>query len=55
MAVIDLFSRRLGTNDLEPARYGVPILDRLPLNELGPVVAFSVKEHYVRVRTVKGE
>ncbi|WGW03327.1 LytTR family DNA-binding domain-containing protein [Tropicibacter oceani] len=32
-----------------------PILDRLPLDKRGPLVALSVEDHYVRVRTTKGE
>ncbi|MCU4652620.1 LytTR family transcriptional regulator [Roseibacterium sp. SDUM158016] len=31
------------------------ILDRLPLDKRGALVALSVEDHYVRVRTVKGE
>lgn len=32
-----------------------PILDRLPLDKRGPLVALSVEDHYVRIRTTKGE
>jgi len=32
-----------------------PILDRLPLDKRGPLVALSVEDHYVRVRTTRGE
>ena len=31
------------------------ILDRIPLDKRGPLVALSVEDHYVRVQTVKGE
>ncbi|MCF2905505.1 LytTR family DNA-binding domain-containing protein [Octadecabacter sp. CECT 8868] len=32
-----------------------PILDRIPFDKRGPLVALSVEDHYVRVRTTKGE
>ena len=32
-----------------------PLLDRLPLEKRGTLVALSVEDHYVRVRTTKGE
>ncbi|MBR2657464.1 MAG: LytTR family transcriptional regulator [Loktanella sp.] len=31
------------------------LMDRLPLEKRGPLVALSVEDHYVRVRTRKGE
>ena len=31
------------------------LLERLPLEKRGPLVAISVEDHYVRVRTTKGE
>lgn len=31
------------------------ILDRLPLDKRAPLVALSVEDHYVRIRTTKGE
>ena len=31
------------------------ILERLPLDKRGPILALSVEDHYVRVRTAKGE
>ena len=31
------------------------ILSRMPLEKRGPLVALSVEDHYVRVRTTKGE
>lgn len=32
-----------------------PLMDRLPLEKRAPLVAISVEDHYVRVRTTKGE
>lgn len=32
-----------------------PLLERLPLDKRGPLVALSVEDHYVHVRTAKGE
>lgn len=32
-----------------------PLLDRLPLDKRGPILALSVEDHYVRVRTSRGE
>ncbi len=32
-----------------------PILDRMPLDRRGPLVALSVEDHYVRIRTTRGE
>jgi hypothetical protein len=59
MAVIDLFSRHLKpafpVGDDPNLNTGVPILDRLPLDKRGPLVALSVEDHYVRVRTTVGE
>lgn len=54
MAVLDLFSRQLSlaTSDTPQT---VPLLDRLPFDKRGPLVAISVEDHYVRVRTTKGE
>lgn len=31
------------------------LLDRLPLDKRGPILSLSVEDHYVRVRTTKGE
>lgn len=37
-------------------RPGPPtLLDRLPLDKRAPLVALSVEDHYVRIRTTKGE
>lgn len=32
-----------------------PLLDRLPLEKRGALISLSVEDHYVRVRTTKGE
>ncbi len=37
------------------ATTGPSLLDRLPYEKRGPLVALSVEDHYVRVRTTKGE
>jgi len=34
---------------------GTPLLERLPVDKRGPLVALSVEDHYVRIRTTKGE
>lgn len=31
-----------------------PLLDRLPLDKRGPILALTVEDHYTRVRTTKG-
>lgn len=39
-----------------PATHATPpLLDRLPLDKRGALVALSVEDHYVRVRTTRGE
>ena len=56
MAVIDMFSRHLApARARDPAPAPPPILARLPLDKRGPLVALSVEDHYVRVRTTRGE
>ena len=35
--------------------HGPPLLDRLAFDKRGPLVSLSVEDHYVRVRTKKGE
>ncbi|MCK0149346.1 LytTR family transcriptional regulator [Marivita sp. S6314] len=57
MAVIDLFNRHLSVAPTPPpARDEVPpLLDRLPFDKRGALVALSVEDHYVRVRTTNGE
>ncbi|SHH00323.1 LytTR family DNA-binding domain-containing protein [Marivita hallyeonensis] len=56
MAVLDQFDQHLQpvavrAADLDPPR----LLDRLPLDKRGAIVALSVEDHYVRVRTTNGE
>jgi len=47
------------SRDAPPARTptGTPpaILERLPLDKRGPLVTLSVEDHYVRIRTTRGE
>ncbi|MEM9579486.1 MAG: LytTR family DNA-binding domain-containing protein [Pseudomonadota bacterium] len=38
-----------------PASGRVPLMDRLPLDKRGTLLALSVEDHYVRVHTDKGE
>lgn len=38
-----------------PSDTETPLLDRLPFEKRGPLVSISVEDHYVRVRTTKGE
>ncbi|MEM7724143.1 MAG: LytTR family DNA-binding domain-containing protein [Pseudomonadota bacterium] len=38
-----------------PTNVTPPLLDRLPLDKRGPLLSLSVEDHYVRVRTTKGE
>lgn len=51
--VLDLFEGPGGRQEVAPAP--APILERLPLHKRGPLVALSVEDHYVRIRTTKGE
>lgn len=41
--------------DLETTATTPALLDRLPFDKRGPLVALSVEDHYVRVQTSKGE
>lgn len=44
--------------DADPAAPQIvppPLLDRLPLDQRAPLVALSVEDHYVRIRTTMGE
>lgn len=44
------------TAPAEPTTATAPaLLDRLPLDKRGPLVALTVEDHYVRVRTRRGE
>jgi hypothetical protein len=47
------FGQQMASTAPEPQ--SLPILDRLPLDKRGPLVALSVEDHYVRVQTLKGE
>jgi DNA-binding LytR/AlgR family response regulator len=57
MAVLDLFSRHFASAAQPVSKAGgaPTILSRLPLDKRGPLVALSVEDHYVRIRTTKGE
>ena len=57
MSVIDVFVKELGKPAASKASTHEmpPILDRVSLNRRGPLVALSVEDHYVRVRTTNGE
>lgn len=44
-----------GEADTETAPKAPALLDRLPLDKRGPLIAVSVEDHYVRIRTTKGE
>lgn len=41
------------TNDATPQT--TPLLDRLPFDKRGALVSLTVEDHYVRIRTTKGE
>ncbi|MGJ8604978.1 MAG: LytTR family DNA-binding domain-containing protein [Marivita sp.] len=57
MAVIDTFNRNLKPLQVaaERPKDTPPLLDRLPFDKRGALVALSVEDHYVRVRTTQGE
>jgi hypothetical protein len=60
IAAIAAATLQLARPEDEPARADgadgpPPLLDRLPLEKRGALVALSVEDHYVRVRTTKGE
>ena len=56
-AIATLVLQVSGGRDAEAAtaKGPPPLLDRLPLDKRGPLVALSVEDHYVRVRTTNGE
>lgn len=61
-AVAEVLGRHLaaGSNGADPGATPTPaapppILARLPLDRRGALLALSVEDHYVRVRTVRGE
>lgn len=57
MAVIDMFNRNLRQHPapVETTVQTPPLLDRLPFDKRGPLVALSVEDHYVRVQTTLGD
>ena len=57
MAVIDMFNRNLRPHSgpVETTVQTPPLLDRLPFDKRGPLVALSVEDHYVRVQTTVGD
>jgi len=54
--VITLAAVAIGAQTQKPAATTQPprILDRLPLDKRGPLIAMSVQDHYVQVATTKG-
>lgn len=50
---LNLIARQVHTAPEE--RKAPALLDRLPLDKRGALVALSVEDHYVRVRTLRGE
>lgn len=54
-AVFDIVERNRQDTLQATAPEMPPLLDRLPLDKRGPLVALSVEDHYVRIRTTKGE
>ena len=57
IVLIDTFSRHFARQTESSAQVSDPpaIRSRLPFDKRGPLVAISVEDHYVRVRTTKGE
>lgn len=57
MVLIDTFSRHFARQSESNTQINDPpaLLSRLPFDKRGPLVAISVEDHYVRVRTTKGE
>ena len=55
-AIVSLLFEMVSTHPTAETVAPAPsILDRIPLEKRGPLVAISVEDHYVRVRTHKGE
>ena len=44
----------VGSALVQPSAPSVPLLDRLPYDKRGPLIALSAEDHYVRVETTKG-
>lgn len=53
--IISVMFHLLHDQPTPPAPQRCLLLDRLPLEKRGALVALSVEDHYVRVRTTKGE
>ncbi|QBX99519.1 LytTR family transcriptional regulator [Rhodophyticola sp. CCM32] len=53
--MLDIAGRQLGASTDLATKPTIPLLDRLPLEKRGRLVALCVEDHYVRVRTTKGE
>ena len=53
--IISVMLHLLYDQPTPPAPQRCLLLDRLPLDKRGALVALSVEDHYVRVRTTKGE
>ncbi len=53
--IISVMFHLLSDQHAPPAPQRCLLLDRLPLEKRGALVALSVEDHYVRVRTTKGE
>jgi DNA-binding LytR/AlgR family response regulator len=55
-AIVSATLQLTDRSDTRAARDAAPpLLDRLPLDRRGTLVALSVEDHYVRVRTTQGE
>ena len=53
-AVITVIAENL-QNAQSRSATSVPLLDRIPFEKRAALVALSVEDHYVRIRTLKGE
>jgi len=56
--VIEVINREVApeVSDRAPRQPGLPpLLDRVPLDKRGTLVSISVEDHYVRIRTDRGE
>jgi len=55
LSAVFFVADRQGTDTPDAAAQTPPILDRLPFDKRGALVALSVEDHYVRIRTTGGE
>ena len=55
MVVAGIFQIAYATDPDPTTAEPPPLLDRIPFEKRGPLVSISVEDHYVRVRTTKGE